>query len=78
MVQGDAKGGGAQVAFGENSSYSNKPVSVKRAEFHAKPRYDALKLAHIFDKKVCRWDVNAIVDHQTEMLRLLRSHHVAE
>ena len=64
---------------GENSSYSNKPVSVKREEFHVKPRYDALKLAHIFDKKKRgEWNANAIADHQKEMLRFLRSHYVEE
>ena len=64
---------------GENSSYSNKPVPVKRAEFHVKPRYDALKLAHIFDKqKRGEWDASAITRHQKEMLLLLRSHYVEE
>ena len=64
---------------GENSSYSNKAVSVKRAEFHVKPRYDALKLAHIFDKKKRgEWDANAIANHQSEMLRFLRIHYLKE
>jgi uncharacterized protein with ParB-like and HNH nuclease domain len=64
---------------GENSAYSNKPVPVKRAEFHSKPRYDALKLAHIFDKKKRGdWDANSIAKHQSEMLSFLRSHYVEE
>lgn len=61
---------------GENSSYSNKPVQVKRAEFHAKPRYDSLKLAHIFDRQSTgEWDTYAIARHQKEMLLLLRNHY---
>jgi hypothetical protein len=64
---------------GENSSYSNKPVPVKRAEFHAKPRYDALKLAHIFDKKSRgKWDADSIASHQKEMLGFLLSHYIEE
>lgn len=59
---------------GENSAYSNKPVGVKREDFRAKPRYDALKLAHIFDKR--QWDAKAIARHQEEMLDFLKSHYL--
>ena len=62
---------------GENSSYSNKPVPVKREDFRAKPRYDALKLAHIFEKKKQEaWDANTIASHQKDMLQFLHHHYV--
>lgn len=61
---------------GENSSYSNHAVLKKWASFHAKPKYDALKLAHIFyTRGLGEWDREAIGRHQTAMLNLLQSHY---
>ena len=61
---------------GENSSYSNQAVTKKWADFQAKPKYDALKLAHIFyTKGQGDWDDVAIERHQMAMLELLRAHY---
>ncbi|MGO4390641.1 DUF262 domain-containing protein [Variovorax sp. M-6] len=61
---------------GENSSYSNQSVDKKWADFNSKPRYDALKLAHIFHTKGDgEWDKTAIGRHQTDMLRMLERHY---
>lgn len=63
---------------GENSSYSNQAVMKKWADFEAKPKYDALKLAHIFHTKGQReWNDVAIKHHQAAMLELLRAHYAS-
>lgn len=65
---------------GENSSYSNKEVRVKKAEFigHAKysDKYQSLKLKAIFD--LCGdedWTVDKIKTHQGKMIEVLREHY---
>lgn len=63
---------------GENSSYSNQRVGKKREDFKGKPRYDSLKLAHIFSGKAeMEWDAPAIDRHQTQMLVLIKEHYDA-
>ena len=63
----------------ENSSYSNQSVDKKWADFNSKPRYDALKLAHIFHAKGGgKWDETAIGRHQADMLQMLERHYRAE
>lgn len=63
---------------GENSSYSNLAVVKKWAAFVAKPKYDALKLAHIFHTMgTGDWDQVAIARHEDAMLVLLRDHYAA-
>ncbi|MFJ4375112.1 DUF262 domain-containing protein [Pseudomonas japonica] len=60
----------------ENSSYSNQRVGKKREDFKGKPRYDSLKLAHIFSGKAdMNWDVPDIARHQARMLDLIRNHY---
>jgi len=65
---------------GENSSYSNKEVSVKKAEFygHAKygGKYQSLKLKEIF--ALCGdgdWTVEKIEKHQEHMIEILSDHY---
>jgi hypothetical protein len=62
---------------GENSSYSNQTVRKKRADFVDKPRYDALKLAHVFHvmEEEGEWNEDAISRHQTAMLDLIKQHY---
>jgi len=59
----------------ENSSYSNKPVGVKRAEFTARPRYESLKLAHMFASMGDTWNADQVDSHQHAMIDLLRQHY---
>lgn len=62
----------------ENSSYSNQRVGKKREDFKGKPRYDSLKLAHIFNGKAeMKWDAPAIDQHRTQMLALIKEHYDA-
>jgi hypothetical protein len=68
----------ALLSPGENSSFGNKSVEVKRSEFNDRPRYESLKLAHIFnlisgDDKT--WNDEKIASHQQSMLTLLRHHY---
>lgn len=61
---------------GENSSYSNQAVVKKWADFSSKPKYDALKLAHIFHTMGAgNWDQAAIAQHEDAMLTLLGDHY---
>ena len=64
---------------GQNSEYSNKPVTVKLAEFERKPSYDSLKLKYLFDtfKKSESKNLNkqVIKMHQDRMLELLKMHY---
>lgn len=64
---------------GQNSEYSNKPVTVKLAEFERKPSYDSLKLQYLFDtfKKSESKNLNKLVVkmHQDQMLNFLRVHY---
>lgn len=74
----DAFGNLALLSPGENSSYSDKPVNVKRSEFENKPRYDSLKLKDIFE--TCRqaggeWSDEQIKLHQQKMLKVLEGHY---
>lgn len=74
----DMFGNLALLSPGENSSFGNKSVEVKRSEFNDRPRYESLKLAHIFnlisgDDET--WDDKKIAIHQQSMLMLLRHHY---
>ena len=62
---------------GENSSYSDKPESVKRAEFMKKDTYDSLKSKHIFEQMVDGgdWTVENIDSHFSNMLAVLSNHY---
>jgi len=64
---------------GQNSEYSNKPVTVKLAEFERKPSYDSLKLKYLFDtfKKSESKNLNKSVVkmHQDQMIELLKTHY---
>ncbi|MGV0887354.1 DUF262 domain-containing HNH endonuclease family protein [Acinetobacter venetianus] len=64
---------------GQNSEYSNKPVTVKLAEFERKPSYDSLKLKYLFDtfKKSESKNLNkhVIKVHQDRMIELLKMHY---
>ncbi|HFN4058519.1 TPA: DUF262 domain-containing protein [Pseudomonas aeruginosa] len=72
----DSFGNLVLLSPGENSSYSNQRVGKKREDFKGKPRYDSLKLAHIFSGKAdMEWDVTAIARHQTQMLALIKKHY---
>lgn len=72
----DSFGNLVLLSPGENSSYSNQRVGKKREDFKGKPRYDSLKLAHIFSGKAdTEWDVPAITQHQVQMLTLIRKHY---
>lgn len=64
---------------GENSSYSNQAVLKKQADFRAKPRYDSLKLAHIFHVlgKGEHWGPEQIERHRGEMIELIEAHYLA-
>lgn len=75
-AQLDSFGNLVLLSPSENSSYSNQRVGKKREDFIGKPRYDSLKLAHIFsDKTKMEWDKLAIEKHQTHMLALLKGHY---
>jgi len=74
----DSFGNLVLLSPGENSSYSNQRVGKKREDFKGKPRYDSLKLAHIFSGKAeMEWDAPAIDRHQTQMLALIKEHYDA-
>lgn len=74
----DSFGNLVLLSPGENSSYSNQSVGKKQADFKEKPRYDSLKLAHMFNAKKARdWDGPAIEQHQQEMLALIAEHYRA-
>ncbi|QBQ53152.1 DUF262 domain-containing protein [Nitrosococcus wardiae] len=61
---------------GQNSSYSNKPVNVKKADFESKGVYDSLKLKRIFELKGDdEWLSELIKRHEDEMIELLSSHY---
>lgn len=64
---------------GQNSEYSNKPVTVKLAEFERKPSYDSLKLKYLFDtfKRSESKNLNKSVVkmHQDRMIELLKMHY---
>ena len=67
----------ALLSPGQNSEYSNKPVAEKKAKFYGKPVYDSLKLKNLFDRiesdsKHLNTD---ILDHQKDMLMLLKKHY---
>lgn len=64
---------------GQNSQYSNKPVTVKKAEFDKKPSYDSLKLKDLFDNldltdhKDLTEEI--VKKHQEKMLKYLKNHY---
>lgn len=62
---------------GENSSYSNLAVIKKQAAFRAKPKYDSLKLAHMFHVlgNGDDWGHTQINDHVDAMLALIEAHY---
>jgi len=62
---------------GENSSYSNLAVLKKQAAFRAKPKYDSLKLAHMFHVlgKGDNWGQEQIDKHARAMLLLIEAHY---
>jgi len=62
---------------GENSSYSDKPESVKRAEFMKKESYDSLKSKHIFSLMGDGgdWTDLKIKDHHEDMLDVFTRHY---
>lgn len=63
---------------GDNSSYSNQAVLKKQADFRAKPRYDSLKLAHMFDVlgKGDDWGKDQIERHRGEMIEMIQAHYL--
>ena len=74
----DSFGNLVLLSPGENSSYSNQRVGKKREDFKGKPRYDSLKLAHIFSGKAeMEWDEPAIDRHLALMLALIKKHYDA-
>lgn len=63
---------------GQNSEYSNKYVSVKKAEFEGKGHYDSLKLKAIFDlmdKLKSALNSELIERHRQEMMLVLEQHY---
>nr|WP_033042735.1 DUF262 domain-containing protein [Pseudomonas sp. SbOxS1]KEX92916.1 hypothetical protein HA62_16655 [Pseudomonas putida]NYU05734.1 DUF262 domain-containing protein [Pseudomonas sp. SbOxS1] len=62
---------------GENSSYSNLAVLKKQAAFRAKPKYDSLKLAHMFHVlgKGDDWGQDQIKQHAQAMFSLIETHY---
>ena len=64
---------------GQNSEYSNKPVTVKLAEFERKPSYDSLKLKYLFDtfkkSESKNLDKPVVKMHQDRMIELLKMHY---
>ncbi|WP_158240133.1 DUF262 domain-containing protein [Pseudomonas sp. FFUP_PS_473] len=62
---------------GENSSYSNQAVLKKQAAFLAKPKYDSLKLAHMFHVlgNGKHWGKPQIDAHCEAMLALIEAHY---
>lgn len=62
---------------GENSSYSDKPESVKRAEFMKKDRYDSLKSKFIFEQMGDGgdWTKDKIESHFAEVLSIFDEHY---
>ncbi|WP_338474836.1 DUF262 domain-containing HNH endonuclease family protein [Pseudomonas khavaziana] len=62
---------------GENSLYSNLAVLKKQAAFRAKPKYDSLKLAHMFHVlgKDDNWGQEQIDKHAKAMLLLIEAHY---
>jgi len=62
---------------GENSSYSNLAVLKKQAAFRAKPKYDSLKLAHMFHVlgNGDDWGWDQINEHAQAMLSLIEAHY---
>ncbi|MBV7493821.1 DUF262 domain-containing HNH endonuclease family protein [Pseudomonas sp. PDM24] len=62
---------------GENSSYSNLAVLKKQAAFRAKPKYDSLKLAHMFHVlgKGDDWGQDQIKQHAQAMFSLIEAHY---
>ena len=62
---------------GENSSYSNLAVLKKQAAFRAKPKYDSLKLSHMFHVlgKGDDWGQDQINEHALAMLSLIEAHY---
>lgn len=74
----DSFGNLVLLSPGENSSYSNQSVGKKQADFRDKPRYDSLKLAHMFNSKNANdWDSQTVERHQEEMLALIAEHYGA-
>src|SRR5690606_36146325 len=69
----------ALLSPSQNSEYSNKPVTVKMAEFDKKPIYDSLKLKYLFDTFKKSGDKNlskqVIKMHQDQMLDFLIMHY---
>jgi hypothetical protein len=65
------------LSSGENSSYSNLAVIKKQAAFRAKPKYDSLKLAHMFHVLGSGddWGRTQIDDHVEQMLALIEAHY---
>lgn len=72
----DAFGNLVLLSPGENSSYSNQDPEKKRVDFHKKPVYDSLKLAHIFHVMgKGAWTPAGIASHQERMIAHIRSHY---
>ncbi|WP_374954009.1 MULTISPECIES: DUF262 domain-containing protein [Aliivibrio] len=65
---------------GENSTYSDKAESIKRAEFMNKESYDSLKSKHIFSLMGDggNWTKEKIKDHQVYILDVLTKHYTDE
>ncbi|MDT7525106.1 DUF262 domain-containing HNH endonuclease family protein [Pseudidiomarina sp. GXY010] len=75
----DAFGNLVLLSPGENSSYSNQTVAKKKADFASKPRYDSLKLKALFEcyeKSGNSWMETQIMQHQREMIDVLRTHYL--
>lgn len=62
---------------GENSSYGDKPESVKRAEFMKKESYDSLKSKHIFSLMADGgdWTDLKIQEHHRDMIDIYIKHY---
>lgn len=74
----NAFGNLALLSPGENSSYSNRPVPMKRAQFHDKHQLSSLKLYKIFTKRdgeEYKWNAENIRAHQEDMIKILTSYY---
>ncbi|MDR1717238.1 MAG: DUF262 domain-containing HNH endonuclease family protein [Prevotella sp.] len=65
----------ALLNVSQNSSYSNKSVLEKQAEFKEKPTFDSLKLALIYEKDTLSYDENTIKEHRDEMINKIKQHY---
>jgi hypothetical protein len=73
----DSFGNLALLSPSQNSAYSNKAVSVKRAEFFDQPQLQSMKLAHAFKylSSSKKWDSTLIKKHEDEVIGLIQAYY---